>query len=712
MSNILSGLNEKQYEAVVTTEGPVMVMAGAGSGKTRVLTHRIAYITNELGISPTEILAVTFTNKAAREMKERLEKMIDDDIDRMWVSTFHSICCRILRVEIGYLDGYDSKFTIIDEEDSLKIIKDIIKDLGFDSNEIKPKTAKNYISAYKNDMMSEFDDYHYENVYKKYQEELNAENLLDFDDLILKTLEVFEKFPKVLEKYQNKFQYILVDEFQDTNTSQYKLVKLLAYRHKNIFVVGDQDQSIYSFRGAKIGNIGLLQKDFLGTKVILLEENYRSTQNILNIANNVINNNHNRFKKNLFTNANSGHKPVYYCAESAYGEALFVVEKIKELLKEGYDYKDFAILYRSNALSRGFEDIFIRFQIPYVIYGGLSFFARKEVKDILAYIKLIINHDDDFALKRIINEPKRKIGPALIKKLSEEALEKGVSMFKAIDTIERGGQGYTNLLEFKFKIIELEEDLLNVEAPLYSVVESILSKTGYEAMLKAEGEEGRDRLNNVKELMNVISEADEFYEGSRIEKLESMLSEIALRTDNDNKVEGDSKVKLMSYHQAKGLEYKVVFLVAFEEGIFPSALCFKAEELEEERRICYVGITRAMEHLYISSAAVRSLYGKTNSQYPSRYLREIGLDNLTVIKPKSSLNTYERAPATKPIKEVKAPVFERKESTSIKVGDKINHKAFGDGTVAAVNGDIITVAFAEPYGVKKLIANHPSIVRL
>lgn len=714
MSELLDGLNENQRIACESTEGPVMVMAGAGSGKTRVLTYRIAHLINDLGIEPYNILAVTFTNKAANEMKERIEKLVDADIKNMWVATFHSICCRILRKEIYHLKGFTASFTILDEEDSLKELKDVIKEMDLNADAYKPKDIKCEISAFKNDMKSRFEDAKIEEIYFAYQRKLNEENLLDFDDLILMTLEIFENFPDVLEKYQEMFSYIMVDEFQDTNTYQYKFVKYLASKHNNVFIVGDQDQSIYSFRGAKIENINKFQKDFKDTKVIMLEENYRSSQNILNIANKVIKNNTNRFKKNLFTKLENGVKPIYNRLGNAYSEASYVCDEIKRLKLEGYNYKDFAIIYRSNYLSRNFEDVFIRQNVPYTIYGGLSFFQRKEVKDILAYIRLIINNDDSFAFKRVVNEPKRKIGPALINRLEECAKANKCSLFKAIDLIDRGGQGYNSLLDFKFTILELEEYLMSSEHQMPDIIEHLLLQTGYKAMLKAEGDEGEERLKNVEELITVLIETDDMYEGTRKEKLEQMLQEIALRTDTDTKREGDDVVKLMTYHQAKGLEYKVVFLVAFEEGIFPSSLSsFSEKDLEEERRICYVGITRAREILYITTVQERMVYGRTNSMYSSRFLKEIGKENLddkTLYI--SKLPNKNDTSAFKPSKMSNITELERNNSTDIKVGDKVNHKAFGDGTVVMVSGDVITVAFGESYGVKKLLANHPSIRRL
>lgn len=715
MSDLLNGLNEAQRLAAETTEGPVMVMAGAGSGKTRVLTYRIAHLINDLGVMPYNILAVTFTNKAANEMKERISKLVDADIQKMWVATFHSICCRILRRDISHLEGFKSSFTILDEEDSVKEIKETIKEMGLSTDEYKPKNVKCEISSFKNDMKSKFDDTTTEQIYFAYERRLKEENLLDFDDLILKTIELFEAFPDVLHKYQDTFTYLMIDEFQDTNTYQYKLVKMLGEKTRNIFIVGDQDQSIYSFRGARIENINKFQRDFKDTKVIMLEQNYRSTQNILDIANRVIDNNGSRFKKNLFTDSKDGIKPIFNKLNNAYGEACYVSDEIKRLMEMGYSYKDFAVIYRSNYISRNFEDVLLRQGIPYTIYGGLSFFARKEVKDILAYIRLIIDYDDSFSFKRIVNEPKRKIGPALIKRLEDCARENNCSLFKAIDLIDRGGQGYNSLLDFKFTIIELEEYLSSEDHKMNEIVDFIINRTGYKAMLKAEGDEGEERLKNVEELTTVLIETDEMYEGTRKEKLMQMLQEIALRTDADTKREGDDVVKLMTYHQAKGLEYKVVFLVAFEEGVFPSSMAsFSERDIEEERRICYVGITRARERLYITCASERMVFGRTNSMFESRFLKEIGKESLedkTVIPKKVFAQSNTKKPFV-PGKASDVVETKRTNTTDISIGDKVNHKAFGDGTVVAVNGDVITVAFGEAFGVKKLLANHPSIRRL
>lgn len=709
----LSSLNNNQRLAVETTEGPVMVMAGAGSGKTRVLTYRIAHLILDLGVLPSSILAVTFTNKAAREMKERVEALTHEDVRHMWVSTFHSFCARFLRIELDSFEGYTSKFTIIDEDDALKIIRDILKNDNVDIKEYKPKRLLGLISDQKNKetiaIAEPFLKNYYPKLYDKYNAALKKDNLLDFDDLIRVSLELLKARPEILAKYRNKFNYIMVDEFQDTNIIQYELIKLLTNDAQNIFIVGDQDQSIYSFRGAKVENIDLFIKNFPMCKQILLEENYRSTNPILKIANNVIDCNKHRIKKNLFTNNDSSELPVYYHTSSGYDETMFVIDKIKELHLLGYPYSDFAILYRANALSRQFEDMLLRYQIPYVIYGGLSFFERKEVKDMIAYLRLIINHNDDFAFKRVVNEPKRKIGEALLEKLKTAQVLNNCSLFEAIDHIETAGIGFSNLIAFKFTIIELfDEYINNEEKPFIEIIDAILNKTGYGNMLKNEGEEGQDRLENILEMKTVIEEALEYYELSRKETLDALLSDLALRTDTDNKSENADCVKLMTYHQAKGLEYRVVFMVAMEQGIFPSFNCISELEQEEERRICYVGITRAKEKLYITNAESRYLYGQQQFESPSIYIKEMGLDNLNII------GTIKR-PITTPIASVISKTSakeEKPEAVEINKGDKINHKAFGDGLVVEKSGNIITVAFPAPYGVKKLSAVHPSIRKI
>ena len=714
MMDLLKGLNEAQREAVVTTEGPIMVMAGAGSGKTKVLTTRIAYLISELGIPSSQILAVTFTNKAAREMKERIESMLDIDTKYMWVSTFHSFCTRLLRMEIHHLDGYTKSFTIIDDEDSNKIVKDLMKEACID--EYKPKEIRNLISKSKNFTDFKIDDPNLNNIFtivdEKYHKYLKENNLLDFDDLIIKTIELFKKNPLVLERYQNKFQYILVDEFQDTNTLQYNLMFMLSARFHNIFVVGDDFQSIYSFRGARIENINRFRHSFLEHKLILLEENYRSTNQILELANSIIEHNPNQIKKKMFTNNLDGQLPFYYHADSSYDEVMFVIDKIKELTASGDNYNDFAILYRANYISRNFEDMLIRYQIPYKIYGGLSFFARKEIKDMIAYLRVLIHPDDDFSFRRIINEPKRKIGPALLEKLAIQAQMNKTSLFKCIDIYNMStGMGVVALKSFKSVMDTITAQINNVR--LMDLIDMILSETGYEEALKKDEDTYSDRIGNIKEFKSVLKEAEEFYDGDNFDKLELLLSDLALRTDNDDdNIDEDNCIRLSTYHQVKGLEFKNVFMVAMEEEIFPSMNCRHDYEIEEERRICYVGITRAKKKLYITNAESRFLFGCQKSMVPSRFVGEMNKSLFkNISKGYKKFDTNETKKST--LKILDKPTEKKVESkVSYNKGDKINHKAFGDGIVVTVSGDVITVAFAAPHGVKKLIGNHPAIRKL
>lgn len=707
---LLDGLNKAQKEAVMATDGPVMVMAGAGSGKTRVLTNRIAYLLETKPIPPSAILAVTFTNKAAKEMKERIERLIDINTRYMWISTFHSFCSRLLRLEIDKLPPYNSRFSILDEEDSLKIVKEIMK--ANDIDEYKPKDIRNLISKCKNFTNYKIEIPHLANVYNKveklYNERLKADNQLDFDDLIIKTIELFKKNPSILEKYQYKFEYILVDEFQDTNDLQYKLMYMLAGRHHNLFVVGDDFQSIYSFRGANIGNIKRFRDDFIEHKLILLEQNYRSTTQILDLANKIIDKNPNQIKKKMFSNNTNGQLPFFYHANSAYAEVMFVVDKIRELHTAGDDYKDFAVMYRANYISRVFEDMLIRYQIPYKIYGGLSFFARKEIKDMVAYLKLLVDANDNFSFRRIINEPKRKIGPALLEKLQITAIGKGVSLFDAIPLYQGTGQGALALRSFYEVINNIKAQLNNI--PLKNVIDIIIDETGYKDMLKLEDEE-HDRLNNILEFKTVLKETDEIEEGDNFAKLEKLLYDLSLRTDSDDDdMEKDDCVRLTTYHQAKGLEFKNVFMVAMEEGIFPSDYHQDDLDLEEERRICYVGITRAKRKLYLTCAENRFLFGSQRNMEPSRYIKEMGKELLKNISKGYQSFEYNKPKTTLKILEDK-PILEENKDIDFKIGDKINHKVFGDGLVVKVEGDVIHVAFKMPTGIKKLKGNHPSIMK-
>lgn len=696
----LSSLNEMQQLAVTTTEGAVMVMAGAGSGKTKVLTHRIAYLIESLGINPFNILAVTFTNKAAKEMKERVEKLVEFDIKRLWISTFHSFCARFLRREISILGKYRQDFIIIDEDDAMKILKDEVKDKEF---RLTPKILMDCISLIKNDEpISEkynYDKDEIEQAYELYQNHLLNENLLDFDDLIRLTVQILEEYLPIREKYAAIFNYIMIDEFQDTNRLQYKLVNLLTSNTKNIFIVGDINQSIYSFRGARVENINSFKKMYQPT-IIKLEKNYRSTSMILNIANDVISKNNSFINMHLYTDNGTGAKAEYYQADSSFGEVLHIIAEIKKLKKLGYSYNDMAILYRMNSLSLGFENEFIKHNIPYIIYGGVGYYSRKEVKDIIAYLRLIVDIKDDFSFKRIVNVPKRKIGDKVISDLSDIANAYGLSLFEAID--------YSSnklLLGFKELILSLQAEMKKLS--LDHLVDRILDKTTYLIMLQQAQEE--DRIDNVMELKSIMKDIMESYEGDNVEKLQAFLLDLALRTDVDNISEEDDKVKLMTFHQAKGLEYKVVFMPAMEQGIFPSFMVLgNKQETEEERRVCYVGITRAKERLYFSTAQVRRLYGKDNPGVPSEFLKSIHKERLN----ENGVNVKKPTPV---FSKQFNPIREKKESVSssgYKTGDKIMHKVFGKGIVVKVEDVKITVAFSKEYGIKTLMGDHPSITKL
>ncbi len=700
----LKSLNDRQKEAVLSTEGPVMVVAGAGSGKTRVLTYRISYLL-DLGISSKNILAVTFTNKAAAEMKERVYKIVGDEASKLWVSTFHSMGARILRQHIHFLK-YPVNFDIIDEDDSVSIIKEIMKNLNIDIKEYPAKYVKSYISKRKNEDTVAIDENKIrvlELVYSNYQSSLFRDGLVDFDDLLLLTYRLFVEFPNILEYYQDKFQYIMIDEFQDTNALQYKLVLLLSNKYKNIFIVGDQDQSIYSFRGAKVENINYFLRDFKNCKKIILNQNYRSTQNILTIANSVIKNNENRVKKDLFSDNGKGSLVTYNRLQSAYEENTYIVSEIDRLIRKGFRYKDIAIFYRTNSMSRNLEEIFTRMGVPYVIYGGLPFFSRKEIKDIIGYLRLMIHPNNSWAFKRVYNTPKRGIGKDTFLKLSDYAHSVDVPLIEALGgaPLTKAAQG--RLMLFRQLVEDLNEEVKKI--PFDHYLDFILDKTGYADMLREEGEDGKDRLDNIKEFKSIMANAYEFYEGTDIEKLEQLLNELALKVDTDYEPDEDS-VRMMTYHQSKGLEFEVVFMMAMEETIFPSwSSMVNTSELEEERRVCYVGMTRAKQLLYVTCAESRMLYGETKRNRPSMFVSE--MDKSIV----NSLIKKEARVVSKP-KEVASFVNETKKKTVMNVGDKINHQAFGDGTIVAKDGDTITVAFQVPYGIKKLLAWHPSIKKL
>ena len=632
MQNLLEGLNDKQYEAVINTDGPCLVIAGAGSGKTKVLTHKIAYLMQEKDIKPWNILAITFTNKAANEMKERVEALVGDDAKDMWIGTFHSICVKILRRFIDRI-GFDHSFVIFDTSDQRTLIKECLKDLKIDDKMFTDRIVQFEISNAKNDMKEpeEYEamvkgDYRREkiaSVYNLYQRRLKENNAIDFDDIINYTIKIFKEDDDVLDYYTNKFNYILVDEYQDTNKSQFTLIRLLAKAHGNITVVGDNDQGIYSFRGADISNILNFEKDFKGTKIIKLEQNYRCTQNILNAANSVIKNNEVKYKKKLWTENEEGALPTFHVSDDEYDEGRYIVEEINHLRREEYyKYSDFAILYRMNSQSRAIEEILRREDIPYKIVGGLKFYERKEIKDIIAYLRLINNTSDNLALKRIINEPKRGIGKTSLDKIQAISEQTGIPMYQIIKEADQYGLSrvYSNAQGF----IEVIEDLISKkdEYTITELIKHTLKETGYTKALEDENSiEAENRIENLEEFLTV---AVQFEEEEADNDLSTFLEGITLSSDIDGMDEEEESVTLMTLHSAKGLEFPVVFLVGMEEGIFPGYKSIgEPKELEEERRLCYVGITRAKNNLYLTCSRQRTMFGSTSCNPVSRFVNEI-----------------------------------------------------------------------------------------
>lgn len=637
MQDILKGLNDKQYEAVVNTEGPCLVIAGAGSGKTKVLTHKIAYLIGEKQVKPWNILAITFTNKAANEMKERIGNLVGDVSADIWMGTFHSICVRILRRFIDRI-GFDSSFIIFDTSDQRTLVKACIKSIGLDDKMFTDRSVLSEISNAKNEMLEPDQytvrangDFRKEKialVYEMYQKRLKENNAIDFDDIINYTIKILMENPDILEYYSDKFHYVLVDEYQDTNKAQFTLVTMLASKNGNITVVGDNDQGIYSFRGADISNILNFERDFPGTKIIKLEQNYRCTGNILKAANAVIKNNEVTYKKELWTENEVGNLPAVYSAKNEYDEGTYIVQQIEHLRREEYyKYSDFAILYRMNTQSRAIEEILRRESIPYKIIGGLKFYERKEIKDIISYLRLIQNPSDNLSLKRIINEPKRGIGKTSLDKIEELSINSGVPMYEIIKNAEQYGLNrvFLNSREFVNAIEELRAKKEDIK--ISDLIKETLKKSGYTQALENENTiEAENRIENLDEFLTV---AIEFEDESADNKLSDFLEGITLSSDIDNMEEAEETVTLMTLHSAKGLEFPVVFLVGMEEGIFPGYKSIgEPKELEEERRLCYVGITRAKEHLFLTCSKQRTIFGSTSCNQVSRFLREIPSDLL------------------------------------------------------------------------------------
>lgn len=637
MQDILKGLNDKQYEAVINTEGPCLVIAGAGSGKTKVLTHKIAYLIGEKQVKPWNILAITFTNKAANEMKERIGNLVGDVAADIWMGTFHSICVRILRRFIDRI-GFDSSFIIFDTSDQRTLVKACIKSIGLDDKMFTDRSVLSEISNAKNEMLEPDQytvrangDFRKEKialVYEMYQKRLKENNAIDFDDIINYTIKILMENPDILEYYSDKFHYVLVDEYQDTNKAQFTLVTMFASKNGNITVVGDNDQGIYSFRGADISNILNFERDFPGTKIIKLEQNYRCTGNILKAANAVIKNNEVTYKKELWTENEVGNLPAVYSAKNEYDEGTYIAQQIEHLRREEYyKYSDFAILYRMNTQSRAIEEILRRESIPYKIIGGLKFYERKEIKDIISYLRLIQNPSDNLSLKRIINEPKRGIGKTSLDKIEELSINSGVPMYEIIKNAEQYGLNrvFLNSREFVNAIEELRAKKDDIK--ISDLIKETLKKSGYTQALENENTiEAENRIENLDEFLTV---AIEFEDESADNKLSDFLEGITLSSDIDNMEEAEETVTLMTLHSAKGLEFPVVFLVGMEEGIFPGYKSIgEPKELEEERRLCYVGITRAKEHLFLTCSKQRTIFGSTSCNQVSRFLREIPSDLL------------------------------------------------------------------------------------
>ncbi|MBM7562326.1 DNA helicase PcrA [Fusibacter tunisiensis] len=731
----LNGLNTVQKEAVCAVDGPILVVAGAGSGKTRVLTYRIANLIETHDIFPSNILAITFTNKAASEMKSRIESLVGPVSNQMWIGTFHSICVRILRRD-GEKIGYGSDFVIYDTTDQKSALKSCYKELNIDEKMTPLKTYQFKISGAKNDMLTpeayeglyggDFREREFIKLYKRYQAKLKQNQAMDFDDLLLKTLELFQKHPDVLQMYQNKFKFIHVDEYQDTNRAQYELVKYLSGRYHNLFVVGDGDQSIYRWRGADIRNIQEFEKDYVGAKVYKLEQNYRSSQNILSLANSVIKNNPNRRDKMLWTDAAEGDKIQYYKAYDEKDEARNVIEQIKKQIRDsGYSLSDFAILYRTNAQSRAFEDMFMLEGIQYKVLGGAKFYDRKEIKDLMAYLKLIVNHQDDVSFLRVINEPKRSLGDRTIEKIQIYASANQMSLFDAcghaVEIEGISGKALQNIQAF-YKMISGLRMRLESEF-VTTLYDDLIEQSGIvrayelEKTIEADG-----RIDNIYEFRVVV---EEFEKRSENPNLRDFLAETSLVSDQDSLNDSDDAVLLMTIHASKGLEFPVVFLVGLEDQLFPSFRSMDDEEaLEEERRLCYVGITRAEKCLHVSHAKNRNHFGRYEARIPSVFLKEMdaqlmeGKDGMPEIKtygdkktktisffdiqtPKKKSNLRSAAP-----QRVKAPENTAEHFSGYKAGDKVTHKTFGSGMVVSMDQakDMITIVF-DAHGIKKLSAS-------
>lgn len=704
MSSILDTLNERQKEAVLHTEGPLLVTAGAGSGKTKVLTCRIAHIL-DTGIPPYRILAITFTNKAAREMQERVQNLVGADAEKICLSTFHSFCAKLLRFEIDGFKGYTRNFTIYDSQDQLTLVKNCLKEINLDDKQFPPRSVLSAISNAKNALQDAdaygslaggFYEQQVAQVYSLYEQKLKENNAMDFDDLLLLAVQLLQENDEIREKYQNRFQYILVDEYQDTNHAQYLLTKILAAKWKNICVVGDADQSIYAWRGADIRNIVDFQKDYPHAVTIKLEQNYRSTKTILHAANAVIEHNASRPEKNLWTENPTGHKIIHYHAQTEHDEAEYVAGVISNRHSiENEPYGDMAILFRTNSQSRVLEEMLMRYTIPYTMVGGTKFYDRKEIKDVIAYLRILYNPDDSLSLMRIINVPKRNLGATTMEHLTDYAEERGISLFEALSSTEElpvTKRAKTALEEFVVMIFDLLGHL--EEWDVQTLMEEVLKRTGYGAMLEAEAAkdpQGQSRKENVGEFLSV---AKDYVDSNPDGNLQDFLENVALVSDVDEFEEEESKVTLMTLHAAKGLEFPIVFLVGMDEGLFPhSRTLLDESQIEEERRLAYVGITRAERQLYVTNASTRTMYGRISAYLPSRFLDEIPQDLVEDYKRRSSMpdRSQGQVPSQQRLSILSKPIAtnlpkKRPVDSSWKAGDKVRHKLWGVGTVLEVIG--------------------------
>ncbi len=725
MHFLLENLNKEQKEAVLQTEGPVMAIAGAGSGKTSVLTRRIAYLIYEKNVHYKNILAITFTNKAANEMKERVKELTDIPTRFMWISTFHSMCARILRDHIELI-GYTRAFQILDDDDTLQMMKSIMKKLDIDSKIYKPRQVKSGVQAVKadEDKLYDFEEplrSIIKRVYISYQESLRQNNLVDFDDLLLLTIELLKNHQDIRDYYRELFQYVLVDEFQDTNNIQYELVTLLVGSHKNLFIVGDEDQSIYAFRGANIENIKKFQKDFPDYHLVLLEQNYRSTNTILNAANQIIHHNNERIEKKLYSTKGDGEKIVCYKGVTARDEVEYVAMKILELVRKGRKYNDFAVLYRANSTSRMFEDVFMQKRIPYRIFGNTSFFKRMEIKDFTAYLRLIMNPDDVFSFTRVISVPRRGIGGVTIERIQAYIDEHQVSLREAV---EHSDEFLSKAMKTKLqKFFEMIENLRKEldQRSLNDFVDYVLQTTGYLEYIEQD-EKSDVRIENLLEFKTILTENETVYESITKEELMMyLLEDISLKSE-ESQSDIEDGVTFMTLHAAKGLEFPVIFMVTMENGMFPLHRSFNSKkEIEEERRLMYVGVTRAKELLYFTSASVRQTYGETMQNPDSMFLKEISpllLDFEGYYTLRNNIDQTRKEPTVKRISQQqelrskKRTSLANQKTNDLNKGDKVHHKVFGDGVVVSVVSEQCVIAFKAPHGIKTLLKDHPAISKV